>query len=82
MVDYQQYTLYNYFDQNSIVDEELFYGSLAGMIGALGDAYSLFLNPDNTADFTQELNGTFYGIGAEIGKRNGFLLPWWLGSFC
>ena len=64
----------NYFDQNSIVDEELFYGSLAGMITALGDAYSLFLNPDNTADFTQELNGTFYGIGAEIGKRNGFLV--------
>ena len=26
----------------------------------------MFLNPDNTEKFTQELDGTFYGIGAEI----------------
>ena len=64
----------NYFDQNNIVDEELFYGSLSGMIAALGDPYSMFLNPDNTEKLTQELDGTFYGIGAEIGKRKGLLV--------
>ena len=64
----------NYFDQNNIVDEDLFYGSLAGMISALNDPYSSFLNPNNTADFNQELEGSFYGIGAEIGKRKGLLV--------
>ncbi len=64
----------NYFDKNSIVDEKLFYGSLSGMVASLEDSYSMFLNPDNTKDFTQELNGSFYGIGAEIGKRSGLLI--------
>lgn len=64
----------NYYEQNNIIDEDLFYGSLAGMVSSLGDRYSMFLNPQDTNTFTQELDGSFFGIGAEIGKRDGMLV--------
>ena len=63
-----------YLDKNDIDDRELFYGALEGMVGALGDPHSVFLDPEITQEFSQELNGSFYGIGAEIGRRNGFVV--------
>jgi len=52
----------------------LFYGAVSGMVYALGDSHSVFLNPEITDEFTRELNGSFYGIGIEIGKRKGYLV--------
>lgn len=49
-----------------VEDIKLFYGSLAGAVAALGDPYSLFLEPKITESFTEELQGKFEGIGAEI----------------
>ncbi len=60
-----------YLDKNNINDVDLFYGALGGMIAALGDPHTVFLTPQITEDFTQELEGSFFGIGAEIGKKNG-----------
>ncbi|MBU0598303.1 S41 family peptidase, partial [Patescibacteria group bacterium] len=45
-------------------------GALKGMIRSLGDPYSIFLDPEETENFTQELSGSFEGIGAEIGIKN------------
>jgi carboxyl-terminal processing protease len=58
-----------YFDSAKVLDTELFYGSLAGIVAALGDPYSVFLNPQVNNEFTEELSGRFEGIGAEIGLR-------------
>jgi len=63
-----------YFDKAKIDDRDLFYGAISGMVDALDDPHSTFLDPDITNDFRQELSGSFFGIGAEIGKRDGFLL--------
>ncbi|MBU4332105.1 S41 family peptidase [Patescibacteria group bacterium] len=49
-----------------VEDIKLFYGALAGSVAALGDPYSMFLEPKITSDFTEELQGKFEGIGAEI----------------
>ena len=57
-----------YVDQ-PVLDTKLFYGALSGMMAALGDPYSVFLDPETTGKFTQELSGTFSGIGAEIGIK-------------
>lgn len=51
-------------------DTKLFYGSLEGMVAALGDPYTVFFNPDTNKKFNQELSGKFDGIGAEIGMKN------------
>ena len=59
----------NYVHQ-PVQDTELFYGALSGIISSLGDPYSVFFDPKTAADFKQELEGTFSGIGAELGIKN------------
>ena len=60
----------NYVDQGQIDDSKLFYGSLKGMVAALGDPYTTFFNPQENKEFQDDLAGTFEGIGAEIGLKN------------
>lgn len=56
---------------NQPVDEgKLFYGAISGMVASLGDPYSVFMEPEVAKKFTQELSGSFDGIGAEIGSKN------------
>jgi len=56
---------------HTATDVEMFYGSISGMVGALKDPYSIFLDPELAKKFADELSGTFEGIGAEIGvKKN------------
>ncbi len=60
----------NYVDRNKISDQDLFYGSLKGMAQATGDPYTVFMSPQEAKEFSDELAGTFEGIGAELGFRN------------
>lgn len=62
-----------YVDTNALTDKKLFYGALAGLVGATGDPYSVFMTPDEANEFQQDLSGRFEGIGAEIGFRNDVL---------
>jgi carboxyl-terminal processing protease len=62
-----------YLYSESLSNIDLFYGSLAGSVAALGDPYSVFFNPDVASEFTEELNGRFEGIGAEVGIKQGRL---------
>ncbi|MFZ2681917.1 MAG: S41 family peptidase [Patescibacteria group bacterium] len=48
-------------------DKDLFYAALQGLVWGLEDPYSTFFTPELAADFNQQLDGTFFGIGAEIG---------------
>lgn len=59
--------------EQPVLDTQLFYGAISGIVNALGDPYSVFLDPELTQEFTQELAGTFEGIGAEIGIKKGQL---------
>ena len=60
----------NHFSKNQIKERDLFYGSLEGLAGATDDPYTVFMNPELTTEFYQDLAGTFEGIGAEVGKRD------------
>lgn len=62
----------NYVKTN-ITDTQLFYGALSGLVGALNDPYSVFFDPEISRKFNQELAGSFEGVGAEIGLREGRL---------
>ena len=62
-----------YIDRDRITDAQLFYGALRGVLAALEDPYSVFLNPQNSKEFNDELDGKFEGIGAEIGIRQEIL---------
>ncbi len=62
-----------YVDKDQISDKQLFYGSLKGLVNSLEDPYSEFMDPQLTKEFEEDMSGSFEGIGAEIGIRDGIL---------
>ena len=58
------------YDKN-IPDTQLFYGALSGIVALVGDPYTVFMTPQDSDQFQQDLKGNFEGIGAEIALKNG-----------
>ncbi len=58
---------------NEFSEEELGYGLVNGVINALGDPYTIFLDAEKSSLFMSDVTGEFEGIGVEIGIRNGNL---------
>jgi carboxyl-terminal processing protease len=46
------------------------YGAVQGLVSATGDPYTTFFNPNDAKAFTDQLRGSFEGIGAEVGVQN------------
>lgn len=57
----------NYIDKKTIDTQKLFYGSISGMVAALGDPYTVFLPPEAQKITQEELNGSFDGVGIQLG---------------
>lgn len=55
----------------SVDRDELTEGALDGLVQALGDPYSEYLNKDEIASFSEHINSTFTGIGAEVALQDG-----------
>lgn len=53
--------------------EALLEGAKHGLVDAVGDPYTVFLNASEARALDDDLNGTFEGIGAELSKINGVL---------
>lgn len=60
-----------YFDAQNVEDKDLLYGAIEGIVKSLDDPYSDFFNPGDAKKFYEDLNGSFGGIGAEIGMKEG-----------
>ena len=56
-------------DQQALID-----GAKHGMAQATGDPYTTFFNAKEAAQFESDLEGSFEGVGAELGKRNDRLI--------
>lgn len=54
----------------SLSDQDLLYGSIKGLVDSLGDPHTVFLPPEDSKKFEEDVTGNFGGIGAEIGIRN------------
>lgn len=48
-------------------------GAKHGLVDAAGDPYTVYLNAEEAKEFSGDINGTFEGIGAELGKTDGQL---------
>ncbi len=46
------------------------YGAISGLVGSLKDPFSLYLTPDESKKFLDDLRGQFQGIGAELAVKN------------
>lgn len=57
------------------VDEsELINGAINGMLEALGDPYSDYMNVEEAQNFHQSISSSFEGIGAEISEQEGYIV--------
>ena len=63
-----------YVDKSKLNDEKLLYGAISGMVKGANDPYTVFFPPQESKGFKQDVGGSFGGIGAEIGKKNDFLV--------
>ncbi len=60
-------------DRDTIVRDKLVQGAISGLVKALGDPYTVFLPPQQSKLFHEDVRGSFGGIGAEIGIRKEML---------
>lgn len=58
----------------SIDDQKLLQGAIQGMVEAVGDPYTVFFDAESAKSFTNEVDGTFEGVGMEIGIKNDALV--------
>lgn len=59
-----------YYDKKVVDPQKMINGAIIGLVGALGDPYTMYLPPVQNNNFQQELAGKFEGIGAELGTKD------------
>jgi len=47
------------------------WGAIQGLTSSFGDPYTVFFPPAENQDFTDEISGSFGGVGMEMGVQNG-----------
>ncbi len=57
--------------EKPVDQQKVLYGAVSGAVSALGDPYTSFLPPKQLSNFKTQLKGSFGGIGAEVGKKDG-----------
>lgn len=63
-----------YVQTDALKSDKALYGAIRGMVESLGDSYTVFMDPEESKQFQQDLNGTLEGIGAELGLQDGKLV--------
>jgi hypothetical protein len=63
--------------RNDYVDDvsrqQLLFGAIRGMLGALDDAHTRFMTAEETTELQTEMRGNFGGLGIEISQRDNVL---------
>ncbi len=62
-----------YVDRDQLNRQGMIYGAISGLVKSLDDPYSVFMEPQESKKFIDDMGGSFEGIGAEIGMRKGIL---------
>jgi carboxyl-terminal processing protease len=57
----------DYVDPQKLDQTKMVNGAIAGMTSALGDPYTMYLPPVEQKRTTEDLQGSFYGIGIQLG---------------
>src|SRR3989344_8764 len=58
-----------YVNPDSLNSRNALFGAIRGMVNAIGDPYTTFFDPQEAKLFLSDAEGSFEGIGAEIGVR-------------
>ncbi len=62
-----------YVGTSSLDSRALLYGAIKGLFQATGDPYTVYLDPKENERFGEDITGSFEGIGAEMGIKQGIL---------
>ena len=57
--------------EEKVSEEDLLHGAIKGMVSALGDPYTRFVDPEELKEEEIELQGEYGGLGIYIGQRDG-----------
>lgn len=57
----------------AVTNQEKVWGAIAGLTNSLGDPYTYFMPPQEKSLFEQDVQGSFGGVGMQIGAKDGFL---------
>ncbi|MBI4120627.1 MAG: PDZ domain-containing protein [Parcubacteria group bacterium] len=53
-----------------VTAQDKVWGAIQGLVDSLGDPYSVFLPPEDSEVFEENIQGNFGGVGMEIGMRD------------
>lgn len=60
----------DYLDQSVISPEKMVLGAIKGMTQSLNDPYTVFLEPEENKRAREDLNGSFEGVGIQLGYKD------------
>lgn len=58
-----------YFDKTKLIPSQMVYGAIKGMVSSLEDPYTIFLPPEENKIVQEDLQGSFEGVGIQIGFK-------------
>jgi carboxyl-terminal processing protease len=61
----------DYFDPSKINYKKMMDGAISGMVWGLEDPYTAYLSPEDNEQAGEDLAGSFYGVGIELGYIDG-----------
>jgi carboxyl-terminal processing protease len=59
-----------YIHEDALDEEFMVYGAVKGMVNSLDDPFTIYLDPRETDEFKDSLNGSLHGVGAELTVRD------------
>ncbi|MCC6711356.1 MAG: S41 family peptidase [Candidatus Pacebacteria bacterium] len=62
-----------YLEPEKLDADKMVHGAIAGMTASLGDPYTAYLPPEDNQRSGEDLAGSFYGVGIELGYVDGTL---------
>lgn len=60
-------------NSSEIENQEKVWGAIEGLANSYNDPYTVFLRPEDTTIFEEDISGNFQGVGMEIGIRDNIL---------
>ena len=62
-----------FIDKTKFDNQKMLYGAISGVVSSLEDPYTVFMNPEESKKFLEDVSGKFEGVGMEIGQKKGQL---------
>lgn len=59
----------DYLDKKAINHTQMVLGAIQGMVASLDDPYTVFLKPTENKEAKEDLNGSFEGVGIQLGYK-------------